>query len=219
VAGNEHRSRGRRRPTDTSWDQVAGWYDGWVGTRGLTVPNPAYLVSSSVPSFPAVSCCTQLRQVSCPLVSSCVLLVPRVRDISVTRRGSRILLQAHSTSSGLAGSLCHDVAAYSGGPGFATFGDGPGIVRLSSVKVYRMHELRCTTACGALPAAHQGRPPRRPERLVRLDLTALEVNRKRRRRQPRSQVAASRRRSKKISCRKPSRVSPAWLTMQPCPRS
>jgi SAM-dependent methyltransferase len=34
VAGNEQRSRGRRRPTDTSWDRVAGWYDGWVGSRG-----------------------------------------------------------------------------------------------------------------------------------------------------------------------------------------
>jgi len=34
VAGNEHRSRGRRRPPDTSWDRVAGWYDGWVGRRG-----------------------------------------------------------------------------------------------------------------------------------------------------------------------------------------
>ena len=34
MAGNEQRSRGRRRPTDTSWDHVAGWYDGWVGSRG-----------------------------------------------------------------------------------------------------------------------------------------------------------------------------------------
>jgi SAM-dependent methyltransferase len=34
VAGNDQRSRGRRRPTDTSWDRVAGWYDGWVGNRG-----------------------------------------------------------------------------------------------------------------------------------------------------------------------------------------
>ena len=34
MAGNEHRSRGRSRPTDTSWDRVAGWYDGWVGSRG-----------------------------------------------------------------------------------------------------------------------------------------------------------------------------------------
>jgi SAM-dependent methyltransferase len=34
VAGNEQRSRGRRRPADTSWDRVAGWYDGWVGSRG-----------------------------------------------------------------------------------------------------------------------------------------------------------------------------------------
>jgi ubiquinone/menaquinone biosynthesis C-methylase UbiE len=34
VAGNEQRSRGRRRPPDTSWDRVAGWYDGWVGSRG-----------------------------------------------------------------------------------------------------------------------------------------------------------------------------------------
>jgi SAM-dependent methyltransferase len=34
VAGNEQRSRGRSRPTDTSWDRVAGWYDGWVGSQG-----------------------------------------------------------------------------------------------------------------------------------------------------------------------------------------
>jgi hypothetical protein len=34
VAGNEQRSRGRRRPTDTRWDRVAGWYDGWVGSWG-----------------------------------------------------------------------------------------------------------------------------------------------------------------------------------------
>ena len=34
MAGNEQRSRGRRRPTDTSWDRVASWYDGWVGSRG-----------------------------------------------------------------------------------------------------------------------------------------------------------------------------------------
>jgi hypothetical protein len=33
VAGNEQRSRGRSRPADTSWDRVAGWYDGWVGSR------------------------------------------------------------------------------------------------------------------------------------------------------------------------------------------
>lgn len=34
MSGNEHRSRGRPRPADTSWDRVAGWYDGWVGSRG-----------------------------------------------------------------------------------------------------------------------------------------------------------------------------------------
>ncbi|MBA2701238.1 MAG: methyltransferase domain-containing protein [Chloroflexi bacterium] len=34
MAGNEHRSRGQRRPTDTSWDRIAGWYDGWVGSLG-----------------------------------------------------------------------------------------------------------------------------------------------------------------------------------------
>lgn len=34
MAGNEQRSRGRRRPADTSWDRVAGWYDGWVGIAG-----------------------------------------------------------------------------------------------------------------------------------------------------------------------------------------
>ena len=34
MAGNEQRSGGRGRPTDTSWDRVAGWYDGWVGGGG-----------------------------------------------------------------------------------------------------------------------------------------------------------------------------------------
>ena len=34
MAGNDQRSRGRHRPPDTSWDRVAGWYDGWVGSRG-----------------------------------------------------------------------------------------------------------------------------------------------------------------------------------------
>ena len=34
MGGNGQRSRGRRRPTNTSWDRVAGWYDGWVGSRG-----------------------------------------------------------------------------------------------------------------------------------------------------------------------------------------
>ena len=51
----------------------------------LTVPNPAYLVSSRVPPFPPVPSCAQPRRLSCPLVSSRVLLVPRMRDISVTR--------------------------------------------------------------------------------------------------------------------------------------
>jgi ubiquinone/menaquinone biosynthesis C-methylase UbiE len=34
VAGNVRRSRAGRRSPDTSWDRVAGWYDGWVGDRG-----------------------------------------------------------------------------------------------------------------------------------------------------------------------------------------
>ena len=34
MAGNEQRSRGRRRPPNTSWNRVAGWYDGWVGSTG-----------------------------------------------------------------------------------------------------------------------------------------------------------------------------------------
>jgi SAM-dependent methyltransferase len=34
VAGNERRSRATRRPRDTSWERVAGWYDGWVGSGG-----------------------------------------------------------------------------------------------------------------------------------------------------------------------------------------
>lgn len=39
-----HRSRRRLAPSDTSWDRVAAWYDGWVGDRGsryhrlLTIP-------------------------------------------------------------------------------------------------------------------------------------------------------------------------------------
>jgi ubiquinone/menaquinone biosynthesis C-methylase UbiE len=33
VAGNERRSRATR-PRDTSWERVAGWYDGWVGSGG-----------------------------------------------------------------------------------------------------------------------------------------------------------------------------------------
>jgi len=34
VAGNARGSRGRPFRTDTSWDHVAAWYDGWVGQRG-----------------------------------------------------------------------------------------------------------------------------------------------------------------------------------------
>jgi SAM-dependent methyltransferase len=53
VAGNEQRSRGRRRPADTSWDRVAGWYDGWVGGQGshyhraLAIPAVLELLSPS----------------------------------------------------------------------------------------------------------------------------------------------------------------------------
>jgi len=46
-------------------------------------PEPA--VSSRVPPVPSISSCTQLRRPSCPFVSSCVLLVPRMRDTSVKR--------------------------------------------------------------------------------------------------------------------------------------
>jgi ubiquinone/menaquinone biosynthesis C-methylase UbiE len=34
VAGHERRSRAARSAPDTSWDRVAGWYDGWVGSGG-----------------------------------------------------------------------------------------------------------------------------------------------------------------------------------------
>jgi SAM-dependent methyltransferase len=36
VSGNERRSRGRSPRSDSGWDHVAGWYDGWVGQRGST---------------------------------------------------------------------------------------------------------------------------------------------------------------------------------------
>src|SRR5207302_9685560 len=60
-------------------------------TRGLTVPNPAHLVSSGVPTFPRVSPCTQFGLPSGPRVSFRVLLVPRMRDTSVTRLGASVL--------------------------------------------------------------------------------------------------------------------------------
>jgi len=34
VSGNERRSRPRRTAPGTSWEHVAGWYDGWVGQQG-----------------------------------------------------------------------------------------------------------------------------------------------------------------------------------------
>jgi SAM-dependent methyltransferase len=34
VSGNARRSRGRGPTSDTSWERVAGWYDGWVGAHG-----------------------------------------------------------------------------------------------------------------------------------------------------------------------------------------
>lgn len=34
MSGNARRSRGQAPRADTSWDHVAGWYDGWVGQRG-----------------------------------------------------------------------------------------------------------------------------------------------------------------------------------------
>ena len=36
MSGNERRSRGRSPRSDSGWDHVAGWYDGWVGQRGST---------------------------------------------------------------------------------------------------------------------------------------------------------------------------------------
>ena len=36
MSGDERRSRGRSPRTDSGWDHVAGWYDGWVGQRGST---------------------------------------------------------------------------------------------------------------------------------------------------------------------------------------
>ena len=45
-------------------------------------------MSSRVPPVPSVSPCAQFRPRSCPLVSSCILLVPRMRDTSVTRRAA-----------------------------------------------------------------------------------------------------------------------------------
>lgn len=34
MSGNARRSRGRAPAGDTSWERVAGWYDGWVGQQG-----------------------------------------------------------------------------------------------------------------------------------------------------------------------------------------
>jgi SAM-dependent methyltransferase len=34
VSGNARRSRGRPPSGGTSWERVAGWYDGWVGAQG-----------------------------------------------------------------------------------------------------------------------------------------------------------------------------------------
>lgn len=34
VSGNARRSRGRTPAAPSSWDHLAGWYDGWVGARG-----------------------------------------------------------------------------------------------------------------------------------------------------------------------------------------
>jgi hypothetical protein len=62
----------------------------WSGARdltpGLTVPKPAYVVSSGVPLVPLVSSCTRICPPSFPPMSFCVLLVPRMRDTSVTRQ-------------------------------------------------------------------------------------------------------------------------------------
>lgn len=33
MSGNAHGSRRRSTPRSSSWDRVAGWYDGWVGDR------------------------------------------------------------------------------------------------------------------------------------------------------------------------------------------
>jgi SAM-dependent methyltransferase len=40
MSGNAGRSRGRR-PAASSWERVAGWYDGWVGNRGSTYQRAA----------------------------------------------------------------------------------------------------------------------------------------------------------------------------------
>jgi SAM-dependent methyltransferase len=34
VSGNERRSRGRSPRSNSGWDHIASWYDGWVGQRG-----------------------------------------------------------------------------------------------------------------------------------------------------------------------------------------
>ena len=34
MSGNARRSRGRGQTSETSWDRVARWYDGWVGDQG-----------------------------------------------------------------------------------------------------------------------------------------------------------------------------------------
>jgi hypothetical protein len=60
-----------------------------LNRKCLTVPNPTYVVSSRVPPVPLMSSRTQFRSLSFPRVSSRVLLVPRMRDTSVTRIGRR----------------------------------------------------------------------------------------------------------------------------------
>jgi hypothetical protein len=52
--------------------------------RCLTVPNTHTGMSFCIPAVPSVSSRTQSPRSSCPLVSSCVLLVPRMRDTTVT---------------------------------------------------------------------------------------------------------------------------------------
>ena len=65
------------------------------GPGGPHGPNPAYLVPSRVRGVPAVSSCTRFRSPSRPRVSFCVLLVPRMRDTSLARRGTGTVLQVH----------------------------------------------------------------------------------------------------------------------------
>src|SRR2546427_5623221 len=75
----------------------------------LAYPISLAVVSSRVPPVPTVSSRTQFRSLSCPLVSFCVLLVPRMRDTSVTRRLANSGVEAigYASLAGLRGPLVH----------------------------------------------------------------------------------------------------------------